>query len=677
MAQPAAKPFRSRPLSLLAFVLGGALAVIVLGGDGIWSLGGAHRLDIDGVARPSGQTGPERTGWAHYGGDAGGLRYSSLAQITADTVQDLRIAWTYSTGDMTRRPGTAIRRSAAEGTPLLIGDSLIFCTPYNEIIAVDPGTGAQKWRFDPAIDLAQRPANQFVCRGVAGWPARGTTRRVFMGTNDGRLIAIDLPAGRPAPEFGEGGTVTVDPGMDLWWPGEFQITSPPVVVGDTVVIGSSISDNARVEAPRGVVRAYDARTGALKWTFDPIPRSPERAAAQGWEGAQPPAEGHANAWAPMAADLERGLIFVPTSSPSPDFYGGLRPGDNRHANSVVALEADTGAVRWAFQTVHHDVWDYDLPAQPGLYTIMRDGAPRDVVVQVAKTGFVFVLDRETGAPVLPVEERPVPQARAPGEVLSPTQPMPVVPPPLVDTAVAPRDAWGVTLIDKLICRRRISHADNEGLFTPPSLRGTLMKPFSGGGANWGGAAFDPAHNLLVVNLSNAVHQIQLIPSEGFEAARALHHDQEVSPQAGAPFAMKRELLFSPLGLPCTAPPWGVLAGVDIAEGRIVWRRTLGTAEDLTGGLLKAEVGTPNFGGPIITAGGLVFIGAAMDDYLRAFDVRTGKALWKGRLPAGGQATPMTYVWQGRQFVVIYAGGHSRADTTLGDQLVAFALPDTP
>lgn len=660
-------------LGLLFLLL--VAAVIVLGGDGVWSLGGSHRLDVSGSVRPSGAVVAEQTGWSHYGGDAGGMRYSSLTDITPETVDDLALAWRFSTGDLTSRPPAIMRRAAAEGTPLLLGDALIFCTPFNEVVALDPGTGVQKWRFDPEIDLGQQPANQFVCRGLAAWPAAGPASHIFMGTNDSRLIALDLATGQPAAAFGEGGTVTIDPGMDLWWPGEFQITSPPVIVGDTVVVGSSISDNARVEAPHGVVRAYDTRTGALKWTFDPIPRDEGAAEAQGWQGENPPAEGHANAWAPMAADLERGLVFLPTSSPSPDFFGGLRPGDNRYANSVVALEAETGAVRWAFQTVHHDVWDYDLPAQPGLYTITVDGQSRDVVAQVAKTGFVFVLDRDTGEPVLPVEERPVPQSAAPGEVLSPTQPMPVAPPPLVDTAVKPKDAWGITLIDKLACRRKIEASDNEGLFTPPSVRGTLMKPFSGGGANWGGAAFDPAHNLLVVNMNNAVHHIQLIPTEGYEEARALHHDQEVSPQAGAPFAMKRELLFSPLSLPCTAPPWGILAGVDIAEGRIVWRRTFGTTEDLTGGMLNLAVGTPNFGGPIVTAGGLVFIGAAMDDYLRAIDVRTGDELWKGRLPAGGQATPMTYRWQGRQYVVIYAGGHGRAGTTLGDEVVAFALPE--
>ena len=454
--------------------------------------------------------------------------------------------------------------------------------------------------------------------------------------------------------------------MPLLWPGEFQITSPPVTIGDTVVVGSAISDNARVAAPAGSVRAFDARTGAPRWEWDPIPRSATDPAARTWQGLQPPAEGHANAWAPMAVDEERGLVFVPTSSPSPDFFGGLRPGDNRHANSVVALDAATGEVHWSFQTVHHDVWDYDVPAQPGLYSVWRGGALHDVVAQVTKTGFVFVLDRDTGEPFLPVEERPVPQTGAAGEWLSPTQPFPVAPPPIVPNRLAPGDAFGLTLFDRLSCRARIADAVAEGLFTPPSERGTLLYPFTGGGANWGGAAYDPMRNLLIVNMNSMAHHVQLIPAERVEQAGKVFHDQEVSPQAGAPFGMKRELLLSPLGIPCTPPPWGVLAAVDLGSGEIVWRTTLGEAEGVT-------LGLPSLGGPIVTAGGLVFIGGTMDDTLRAFDVATGELLWHWQLPAAGQATPMTYVWGGRQYVAIYAGGNPAAQGRLGDAVVAFGL----
>lgn len=662
-------------LAAAAFVLfAGILAL--LGGDFVWTLGGSKALDIENTPPAVVAPVPEKSGWSAYGGDDGGARYSAVDQIDHETIDDLKVAWTYSTGDLTTR-SDVMRRSASEGTPILVDDALTFCTPFNEIIAVDPGTGTEKWRYDAQINLDQRPANQFVCRGIAQW--RGTTDvcpvRLLMGTNDGRLIAIDAKTGEPCGGFGNNGELRIEPGMDLVWPGEFQFTSPPVVVGNTVIVGSAIGDNARVEAPRGAVRAFDVVTGEAKWSFDPIPRDAIAPNADDWLGDGVPIEGHANAWAPMSVDPERGLVFVPTSSPSPDFYGGLRPGDNRYANSVVALNAETGAVHWAFQTVHHDVWDYDLPAQPGLYSVTQNGVRRDVVAQVTKTGLVFVLDRDTGAPVLPVEERAVPQGGATGEVLSPTQPFPVVTPPIVPNRLSPDDAFGLTWFDKRACRKAIAGARNDGLFTPPSEEGTILFPFTGGGANWGGAAFDETRNLLVINMSNAAHHIQLIPADDVAAARETFHDSEIGPQTGAPFAMKREVLMSPLGLPCTSPPWGVIAGVDLASGEIVWRKTFGTVEDLSDGLTKAKLGTPNFGGPIITAGDLVFIGAAMDDYLRAFDIETGTELWRARLPAGGQATPMTYEWQGRQYVVIYAGGHARAGTTLGDQLVAFALPE--
>jgi len=651
-----------------------------LGGSMIWYLGGADDLDIDGTAQRNGRPAASihvGDGWSFYGGDAGGHRYSHAAQITADNIGDLSVAWEYRTGDLANKPD-AMRRAATEGTPILVEDSLIFCTPFNEIIALNPGDGRELWRFDPEINLQQRPANQFVCRGVSHWQdPDGDSEcpsRIFMGTNDARLIAIDARTGKRCPSFGDNGEVRVDPGMELWWPGEFQITSPPAIVGNTVIIGSAISDNARVVAPVGSVRAFDARTGAAIWDFDPIPRTSTDTASTTWQGTNPAQEGHANVWAPMSVDAERGLVFLPTSSPSPDFYGGLRPGDNRYADSVVALDAETGQLAWSFQTIHHDVWDYDLPAQPGLYSVWKDGRAHDVVAQVTKTGFVFVLDRDTGEPFLPVEERPVPQTVIAGEALSATQPFPAVTPPIVPNKLSPDDAFGITWFDKRRCRNWIEESSSEGIFTPPSETGTIIYPFTGGGANWGGSAFDPARNLLVINMSNMAHHVTLIPADRVAEVSEVFHDQEVSPQESAPYGMKREVMLSPLGLPCTSPPWGVIAGVDLASGHIVWRKTLGTTEDLAPGP-GLKLGTPNFGGPIITANGLVFIGAAMDNYLRAIDVSNGRQLWRARLPAGGQATPMTYVWKGRQYLVIYAGGNARAGTQLGDFVVAFALAD--
>lgn len=622
---------------------------------------------------------PASAQWSAYGGDEGGTRYAATRQITPQNVARLQPAWTYRTGHMSAA-GEALERSKFETTPILVEGRLALCTPFNTAIALDPGTGRELWRYDAHLDLSSHPANGFNCRGVSYWrdararEGQACTSRVFMGTNDNRLIAIDLADGRPCDDFGDHGVVAIAPSMELRWPGEQQITSPPAVAGDVIVVGSAISDNARVAAPSGAVHAFDARTGRLLWSFDPIPRTREAAAAQGWTGGSVPVEGHANAWAPMAVDSARGLVFVPTTSPSPDFFGGLRPGDNRHANSVVALEAATGRVRWAFQTVHHDLWDYDLPAQPMLATIRHGGRTRDAVIQVTKTGLVFTLDRDTGEPIFPVEERPVPQDGAPGETLSPTQPIPVAPAPLAPSTVDP--AWGVTPFDRGACQERMDRARHDGLFTPPSTQGTIEYPFTGGGANWGGGAYDPSRNLLFLNTSNAMHLITLIPhTAGDENTEPeLGHDVEYAPMRGAPYGMTREVMLSPLGVPCNAPPWGSLSAVNMDTGEIAWRVTLGTTEDIAPLGLALPLGTPNVGGPLATETGVVFIGAAMDRYLRAFDAGTGRELWRGRLPAGGQATPMTYEWQGLQYVVIAAGGHGEVDTPRGDYVVAFALP---
>ena len=630
-------------------------------------------LTIDGRADVTGTT-ELGEGWSSYGGDMGGHRFSSADQVTPENVARLQEAWRFSTGDMAR--GEVMGWTASEATPLLVDDKLVFCTPFNDVIALHPGTGQEIWRHELDAPTDQWPANLHVCRGISAHTRTDDTgtcpKRILMGTNNGLLVALDAQTGTRCADFGDNGIVTLDPGKDLLWPGEFHVTSPPVVAGQTVVVGSSISDNERVDAPVGAVRAYDAITGELRWTFDPIPRVASSDVAGDWQGQFPPVEGGANAWAPMSYDPDRGLVFVPTSSPSPDFYGGGRPGDNRHANSVVALKAETGDLIWARQLVHHDVWDYDLPAQPGLYQVTTPDGVRDVVAQVTKTGHVFVLDRDTGEPVLPIEERAVPQRAAPGEALSPTQPFPAVTPAIVPSRLDPSDAFGLTIFDRLECRQKIRSYWSEGLFSAPTEQGTILYPFSGGGANWGGAAYDPTRNLLVVNMSNLAHIATLVPRAQADTMAPSDDALELGRQAGAPYAIKREILLSSIGLPCSAPPFGVIAGVDLASGEIVWRSTLGTAEAAIG--LPIAFGTPNFGGPIITAGGVVFIGAAMDDYLRAFDVATGQELWKGRLPAGGQATPMTYEWDGRQYIVIYAGGHARVGTTLGDSVIAFALP---
>ena len=606
--------------------------------------------------------------WESWGGDAGGSRFSPLQQIAPDNVGNLVRAFEFRTGDLAVRAPEVMRRTKFQATPLFVEDSLIFCSPFNEVIALDPGTGAQKWRYDPKIATNQRPANRYVCRGVTHWtddeaPADAACRsRIFMGTNDVRLIALDAKTGLPCAGFGNGGEVKLDIGMALEWPGEFQITSPPAVGRGVVVVGSAISDNRRVDAPSGVVRAFDARTGRARWSFEPLKRDGIEA-------------GHANVWAPMSVDAARGLVFLPTSSPSPDFWGGKRPGNNEHANSVVALRIETGELAWAFQTVHHDVWDYDLAAQPTLARLDAGDGQRDVVIQPTKQGFVFVLDRDTGKPVWPVEERAVPQGGAEGEALSPTQPFPTHVPALISQTISTDDALSLLpALRRSSCERQFAEARNDGLFTPPSVQGTLEFPFTGGGVNWGSAAFDPVRQILYANTGRAVHLIKLIPraeAAGFSPPPG--HD--FGQQRGAPFAMSRAVMMSPLGLLCNKPPWGEMVAVDLKAGKILWRSTVGTTEDLAPLGAPMPWGAPLVNGLAVTAGGLVFTGA-MDAYLRAFDARSGKELWQGRLPVPGVANPMTYLWKGEQYVAIGAGGHSEAGTSIGDSVVAFRLART-
>ncbi|HVP84774.1 MAG TPA: pyrroloquinoline quinone-dependent dehydrogenase [Rhizomicrobium sp.] len=609
-------------------------------------------------------------GWPAYGGDQGGQRYSAARQITPANVTRLTQAWSYSTGDMTTK-GAAMKRASFEDTPILADGRLYVCSPFNEVSALDPGNGKLLWRFDPKLDSSLHYPNDFVCRGVAFAPvqdAKGVcVHRIYLNTADRRLIALDAASGKPCPGFGKAGTVVIPPGPQLDGPhfGRIHTTSAPVVTHGLVIVGSAIDDNQKVDELRGTVHAFDAVTGELKWSFDPLAdeKPPFRAGA-------------ANVWAPMSVDEARGLVLLPVSGASVDFWGGKRPGAGKYANSIVALRVADGSVAWSFQTTHHDVWDYDIPAQPTLGLVTYKGKTVPAVLQPTKQGLLFTINRETGEPLIPVVERKVPQGGAPGEKLSPTQPIPVAPVPLAANHITPEDAFGMTFWDRGKCRKAIAAARHDGLYAPPSLQGTIVYPFTGGGTNWGGLAFDQTRDVVYVNTSNAMHLVTLIRQKDFSATRERFTGREVSPNEGAPFGMMRETLLSPFGMPCNPPPWGQLHAVDMHDGRVLWSVPLGTTEDLApfSEYILGKTGTPNFGGPIVTAGGLVFIGAALDNYLRAFDAKTGKELWRGRLPAGGQATPMTYVWKGRQYVVIAAGGHSKSNTKRGDRVIAFALP---
>ena len=617
--------------------------------------------------------------WPAYGRDPGGARFSPLAQIDRGNVARLAVAWTYHTGepDMATMPH---RPPALEVTPLVVDGRMYLSTPQGRVVALDPATGVERWRYDAGVN-PHRGYGDFANRGVAFWrdprAPSGTqcAHRIFAATIDARLVALDAASGKPCAGFGSAGVVDLRAGLRVP-PLEFEfyeVTSPPAVVGDLVITGSAVADNTTYAPASGEVRAFDARTGALKWTFDPVPQDSTAPAYRTWQGGSARYTGAANVWSIIVADPARDLVFLPTSSPAPDYYGGLRLGEDRYANSIVALRASTGRVVWHFQTVHHDIWDYDNASPPALVDLIQNGVPIPGVIQTGKAAMLFVLDRTTGKPIFPVEERAVPASSVPGEVASPTQPFTTVTPPLSPLRYSAADGWGPTPEAQSACRTILSALRNDGPFTPPSLQGTLVVPGNIGGAHWGGMAIDEGRALAVVPVNRIPAMVQLFLAEGFngdsmrrsDAGRGIT-DFEYTRMRGTPYIMRRRLILGPTGLPCTPPPFGSLVAVNLKTGGIAWSVPLGTMGDTPG------LGSPNLGGPIVTAGGIVFIGATLDRAIRAFDIETGRELWKAALPAGARATPMTYEAGGRQFVVIAAGGGGPFGA--GDAIIAFALP---
>lgn len=600
---------------------------------------------------------PQTAGWPVTEGAPGGGRYSPLADIHAGNVDQLEQVWVYRTGYGDYFDGgfpSFDDGSSSETTPIVVAGRLILTTPTNRVIALDPETGAELWTFDPGVDRNQWYA-MWTNRGVAAWEGQAgeaCSPRVFLATLDARLIAIDARTGTRCPGFAD---IDLREGVSpMAEPREFTLTSPGTVIGDAIVLGSSSPDLVRPDSPRGIVRAYDVRTGAVRWSFDTIP-APGAAGSETWQG-DPTQIGAANVWSTITADPERGLVFLPVSSASPDHYGGGRIGANLYSDSVVALDAETGERRWHFQAVHHDLWDYDLAAPPLLVDVMRDGRAVPAVIVLTKTSLVFVLDRETGEPLFPVEERPVPASDVPGEQAWPTQPFPVKPPPLSSHRIAEADLFDPTPEHRDACAARLSRLRNEGIYTPPSRQGTLVHPATGGGANWSGGAFDPVRRLLFVPVNNLAIEMRLAPT---------------GRDSGERFALDGgHTLFAHDGLPCNRPPWGRLVAVDLDEGEIAW-----SASTTTG---LGDFGNSSFQPPLATGSGLVFHGGTYFPVLRVHDAATGERLAALDLPAGVHGGAVTYKLRpdGRQYVVVAAGGHDELGSPKGDYIVAWALPES-
>jgi quinoprotein glucose dehydrogenase len=613
--------------------------------------------------------------WPSYGRGKDALAWSPLVQITPANVGALAVAWEHHSGDVSDGTGDTSRTSF-QARAIVPNGTLYYCSGLNRVFALDPETGAERWRFDPQLRNRKLGGPYpLVCRGVSYWRGAGDgaacRERILTATIDSELIALDAATGRPCEDFGRAGRVDLREGFAEAPRWEAYVTSPPLVLGDVVVVGGLVQDNLRVDAPSGVIRGFDARTGRLRWAFDPVP-----------PGFPAPPDGRyvagtPNAWAPLSGDPERGLVFAPMGNPAPDLFSAVRRGLDHYGSSVVALSAETGRPVWHFQTVHRDVWDYDVPAQPVLFQLRGVGGGRAGLAQITKMGFLFLLDRETGAPLYPVEERPVPHDGVPGETLSPTQPFPTHPAPLIPTALPPDAAWGFTPIDKADCREKLAAIRNEGVFTPPSEKGSIVYPGNAGGPNWGGLALDPERGVAYVNAMRAPTVAKLIPREraqGLDFAGAAYPN-ELYPMEGAPYALQRGPLLSSFGAPCVPPPWGTLQAVDLATGETLWESTLGSTRDQAPWPLWFDLGAPNLGGPLATAGGLVFIGATTDKFFRAFDAESGDEIWRTRIPYTANSSPITYRLRqnGRQFVVIAAGGHGWSEP--GDALLAFALPE--
>lgn len=679
--------------------------------------------------------------WHAYGRTSAGQRYSPLAQITPGNVEQLKVAWTYHTGDV-RGPNDP-GETTYEVTPLMIAGTVYLCTPHNFVIALDAVSGKEKWRFDPQLRQPPKQTTQHLtCRGVsyfdgsavaptptpaaapqnqqaaatevqrvassaaevttqaAGVPqnivigqakrgdpnpvvdreattAAGPTdptcvKRIFAPTSDGRLISISAETGKICPGFGgDDGTINLWANMPNITPGSLYSTSPPVVTDRLVIVGGTVNDNEATTSPSGVIRAFDVNTGELVWNFDS--KNPDAIApiANG----QTYSENAPNSWSVSSYDPQLGLIYLPMGNQSPDQYGADRsPSVETYSSSILALDANTGKVSWVFQTVHHDLWDMDVPAQPSLIDLTFGGKAVPALVAPTKQGEVYVLDRRTGEPVLPVTEEPAPGGAVKGDFTAPTQPVSTIsfnPPPLQE-----KDMWGATPLDALACRIAFRKLDYKGRYTPPTEKGAIVYPGNFGTFNWGAVAVDPNRQVMFAMPVYLAFTAKLIARPDVYARVVTSDGSDVfNENFGAAYAAKMGPFLSPVGLPCQSPPWGYVTGVDLTTGKTVYKHVNGTVRDLSPIPLPFKLGVPGIGGPIVTKGGLAFLSGTLDYYVRGYDLKTGREIWKDRLPAGGQATPSTYMGaDGRQYLVVVAGGHGSTNTKAGDAIIAYALP---